>query len=381
MFCGLKKHWASAILASLIWTSQPLFAQVSKDRPPVTVLNLRTYGWQPPEPREVTRPAIALDHLGRVLVGFIVEKRQGLVTRAQPSLDFRIIRFSHDGELDLSLSLPTNAAGRTGIYLSDKDQIIARANDSLFLSLEKPDANSEEFAWEPLARCALRCLVEQSNSRHTLLLYTAEADPPTLIRLSKEPESKRCGKDPRFIESIEDKVQNYPTSITDDFAYSLGGGRAYRWPLCDYEQRVELPLSTHGRWKVLSDKVFLANQHNDRKNQSELEAISSDGQLKFRWGMAKHEAAETLWVPIRSSERGDRIAVDVLTLRGGNRTLDISSHVTARRIAVYDTEAGKEVASIPVSPKHRYRYEFDLSPDGKRLAILEDDTVKVVDLE
>jgi hypothetical protein len=55
--------------------------------------------------------------------------------------------------------------------------------------------------------------------------------------------------------------------------------------------------------------------------------------------------------------------------------------VTARRVAIYDIEAGKELASIPVNPKHRYRCEFDLSPDGHRLAILEDDTVKVADLE
>ncbi len=73
--------------------------------------------------------------------------------------------------------------------------------------------------------------------------------------------------------------------------------------------------------------------------------------------------------------------MDVPTLRGGNRTLDISGHVTARRVAVYDIKARKELASVPVNPTHRYRFEFDLSPDGHRLAILEDDAVKVVDLD
>jgi hypothetical protein len=97
--------------------------------------------------------------------------------------------------------------------------------------------------------------------------------------------------------------------------------------------------------------------------------------------MVKHELADSLWAPIQSSEKGDRIAVDILTTRGGNRTLDISSHVTARRIAVYDIEAGKEVTSVSVNSTHPYRFEFDLSPNGRRLAILEDDVVKVVDLE
>ena len=112
-----------------------------------------------------------------------------------------------------------------------------------------------------------------------------------------------------------------------------------------------------------------------------LEVISSRGQLKFRPTLLKHESVGTFWTGIRSSERGDRIAVDMLTIRGGNRTLDISGHVTARRIAVYDIEAGKELASIPVNPKHRYRFEFDVSPDGHLLAILEDDVVRLIDIE
>jgi hypothetical protein len=149
-------------------------------------------------------------------------------------------------------------------------------------------------------------------------------------------------------------------------------------------------LQIRGRYTVLNDQFFVANgdavlanalTKPDRDANSNLEVISFDGHVKFRQHMAKHEHWDNLWVPIGSSERGDRIAVDILTTRGGNRTLDISSHVTARRIAVYDIEAGKEVASTPVNPKHRYRFEFDLSPDGHRLAILEDDKVKVVDLE
>jgi hypothetical protein len=270
-------------------------------------------------------------------------------------------------------------AGRTGIYLSDSDQIIARANDRL--QLLEQSKTSLGVAWKTLAPCSLQCLVEQSNSRHTLLLYTAAADPVTFIRLSVQPESKRCGKEPQFIESSEDKIQNYPTSVTDEFAYWLGGGKTYRWPLCDYEHRVELPLHTYDRWTVLNDKIFIANSFNSRNNHFGLEVVSSGGQVKFRAEMGKHESADTLWAPIRSSERGDRVAVNLVTIRGGNRTLDISGHVTDRRIAVYDIEAGKEVASIPVNPKPRYRYEFDLSPDGKHLAILEDDVMKVVDLE
>jgi hypothetical protein len=258
---------------------------------------------------------------------------------------------------------------------------MARANDSLQF-LQSGEGKVQESGWKILARCTLQCRIEQSFSRHTLFL-SQDADPPlTIIRLSQQPALQRCGKVPQLIKSTEDKIQNYPQSITDEFAYFLLGGEgAYRWPLCDYEHRVELPLNAQGRWTVLNDDLLVQDTRDLRKNQERLEVISSDGHEKLRMDMAKHESADSLFAPIRSSQRGDRIAVEILTTRGGNRTLDISSHVTARRVAVYDIETGKELASIPVNSKHRYRYEFDLSPDGHRLAILEDDTVKVVDLE
>jgi hypothetical protein len=185
-----------------------------------------------------------------------------------------------------------------------------------------------------------------------------------------------CGKAHQFIKSVEDSIQNFPQSITDEFAYFAGSEGVehftYRWPHCDYEHRVELPLLISGRWMVLNDNLFI---HRGR------EVISSGGQVRFRSNLAKYESADSLWEPIRVSARGDRMAVHILTLRGGNRTLDIGSHVTARRIAVDDIDAGKEIASIPASVKYHYRFAFDLSPDGRRLAIWEDDAVRVVDLD
>ena len=95
--------------------------------------------------------------------------------------------------------------------------------------------------------------------------------------------------------------------------------------------------------------------------------------------MREHESAGTIRTLIESSEKGNVIAVDLLTIRGRNGALDLSGHVTDRRIAVYDIEGGKELASVPVSPSPRH-FEFDLSPDGHRLAILEDGKVTVVDM-
>jgi hypothetical protein len=373
----LLKQWFTWTVAAMLLCPSFLQAQ-SATR--VSVFNLRDYGWEPPDPHHhsTNTPSITIDHENRVLLGFAAQQRRGLVTRNQPSLDFRVIRLSLGGTPDLSLSLPTNAAGTTAVYLSDSDQIITRANNNLLL-LEKSKTNPQEWAWITLATCAERCLIEQSSTRHTMLLSATEAGPVTVIHLSQQPETQHCGNPPRQTESPEDEIQNYPQAITDTFAYFSGqtsrlDDYTYRWPFCDYEHRTEMKPTLRGRVTVLGDQTFISDAGKD------LEVVSSDGKVKFRQPMAKHEFWDN-WEPIRSSERGERIAVDIRTVRGGNQTLDISSHVTARRVAVYDIEAGKEVASIPVNRGHRYSYEFDLSPDGKRLAILEDNIVKVVDLE
>jgi hypothetical protein len=373
---------ALSLLAIIIWNAAPALSQTTLSASAI-VVDLRSHGWEPPTRHEITRPSIAIDRDGRVLVSFSLQERDGLVTRNQPSLNFRILRFGRDGKADLSLSLPTNAGGKDGIYLSDTDQVIARSDDKL--QLLQTDAESQKTVWKTLAPCGARCSIKQSLTRRTLLLYTEDADPPlTLIRLSLQPELRRCGMAYRLRKSAEDVIQNIP-QITDQFGYFHGwepmsGGFTYRWPLCDYEHRIEMPIQILGHWTVMNDDVFV-DVNSNRKGDQKLEVTSSDGRVKFRPIMLKHESAGSLWTPIRGSERGERIAVDMLTVRGRNQKLDIGGHVTARRIAVYDTGAGKEIASISVNPKHSYDFEFDLSPDGRYLAILEDDQLKVVTLE
>jgi hypothetical protein len=348
----------------------------------VFAIDLRHYGWEPPDRLDPSGPLLVIDHKGRVLVGFTVRERTGLVTRDQPSLDFHILRFTPDGKVDLSLSLPTDAKGITGIYLSDTDQIIARANASLQL-LPVDDPNMQGQTWRHLVQCDQRCSIKQSITRRTLHLYTPGSDPPsTLIRLSQGPSTQPCGKSKKLIGSNDDQIQNYPESITDTFAYFSLDGETFRWPLCLYEDRTGMPIHIQGAWFALSDALFVLNTPSRRKGQTDggLKVVSADGEVKFQPRMMKDESA--LNHPrIRGNEGGDRIAVDIVTSRGGIPTLDVGSHVTARRIAVYDIGAGKEVASGPAKASYNYRFEFDLSPDGHRLAILEDNAVKLVDLQ
>jgi hypothetical protein len=290
-------------------------------------------------------------------------------------VDLRILRFSKDGKLDLSLSLPTHLEYWNSIYLSDSGQIIATANDSLQLYQE------DIRAWKVLAKCTSQCSVQQSVTRRTLAVRNEYHGPLLFIRLSPVPRLQECDKAYRSAEGV---IQDYSDAITDEFAYHSGSDGlqqfTYRWPFCDYEHRVELPLRPGGYWGVLNDHFFVFYPSAPHEDEQIVRVVSSDGRVIFQSVNGKHEYALGIGNSTRSSEQGSRIAVNIVTLRGGNRALDISSHATARRIAVYDIELRKEVASIPVSWKS-HEFGFDLSPDGGRLAIVEDGILKVIDLD
>jgi hypothetical protein len=57
--------------------------------------------------------------------------------------------------------------------------------------------------------------------------------------------------------------------------------------------------------------------------------------------------------------------------------LEEYARVTAIQIRVYDMAVKKEIFTVGVSPLPRRYYDFALSPDGSRLAVLNDRKVTV----
>ncbi len=378
--CFRKTHHSgpAAIFAAFALCATSIHAQ-SAGR---TVIDLRTYGWQAPDqtqkhhPRVV--PSVVVDHKGRVVIAYTVRSRTGLVTRDVPSLDLQILRFSPDGKLDLSLSLPTTLTGGTGLYLSDADQIMAKANGDLhWFEPGVPDEGKGN--WKVLVDCHAQW---QSHSRRTMLIYFPKSAPPLeVIHFGPRLETTRCGTAGPF-GSPQEKIQNMPQSITDEFGYfhGLEAGRGFftdRWPLCHYEQRVELPIRVVANLTAVNDDAFVAVVRATHNHHSDQEVFSSDGQVRFRTHLEKHETCDSFRNFPQASERGDFVAADIVTIRGENWTLDIGGQVVARRIAVYEVNAGKEVGSFPANPKFIYRSAFALSPDGRTVAVLEDGKLTV----
>src|SRR4029077_20897215 len=111
--------------------------------------------------------------------------------------------------------------------------------------------------------------VQQSVSRRTLALRNEYHAPLLIIRPSPVPRLQQCDK---AFEASEDSIQYNSQKITDEFAYYSGSEGleqfTYRWPFCEYENRVEMPLRPGGNWDVLNDRFFVFypyDPHNDRR--------------------------------------------------------------------------------------------------------------------
>jgi hypothetical protein len=387
-YCGLQKvSLGFSLLAVTVCAG--IYVPAQSQRARVSTLELGSYGWQPLPKRQsgqggewlgIFSQRVSIDHKGRVLVGFTARDNQGLGTRERPGLFFHLLRFTSEGKLDISLVSPTKDFFTNGFYLGANDQILVRANDTLQALSAGDEAGKEGMAWRVVSSCPGDCYIKQSFSRRTMILITfpgTDHSTYTILDTSSSP--------PR-VEQTCSRMAFYGQRITDKFAYWAGeeGLEPFtrRFAFCDLDHPQELPLGWGGIFFALNDDTFLRLGADYKHPRSAVEVAGSDGRIRFRHELPEHDLPRhhgASWVT--ADERGDRFAFIVDTWRGGSRLFDTSGKLVASRILVY-TDAGQELASVPVNTTIADRtFGFSMSPDGQRLAILEDDAVKVVDLE
>jgi hypothetical protein len=371
-----RELWICSSLVCL--ALQPAFSrQGAHQATNLAVVKLENFGWQPlPKTHEwvgTSSRLVSIDHQGRILVGFTTRENMALATREHPGLSFHILRFTSEGKEDLSLVLPTDNWFNNGLYLGSEDRIYARAGGAFrFL-----DANNSSGIWKSLVPCSMGCEIMQSPSRRTFILRNSQGhDGRTYIVLDTSAGLPPAAKECPWIDS-------YGEAITDRFAYQSSDGirtDARRWPLCEQEHVTELPLDMrNGAIRPLADQalVLLGTAAGKKSPLRGVDFLLPDGQLKFHREMPKHDTVAPYWAV--SDEWGDRFAFSVQTWRGGSGFLDISGKMVARRIVVY-TDTGQELATVPVNPGYRRGFDFSLSPDGHRLAILDEGVLTVADL-
>lgn len=388
----MRWTWQSNLVifsALLFGTCSSVSAQFQTAK--IVKFKLEGYGWQPLPQRQPGQHGehpgtpshlISIDHDNRVLVGFSARENYNLASREHPGLSFHILRFTPEGKLDLSVVLPTKDYFTNGLYLGANDQILARANDILQVSLAAIKIADEDVAWRPLAPCPSDCYVGFSFSRRTIILRTSEKpfnfDNLTYTVLDTSSSS------PSVVETCS-RMAFYAEKVTDKFAYWPNYGRddnrTVRFPFCDVNSFQELPWTDGGGFFPLNDDAFLLLS-SDKDRRGVVKLVGRDGQVRFRRTMSGKDDVPQYYVGFwaTSDECGDRFAFTVDTWRGGSPFFDISGKLVARRIVVYD-EKGRELASVPVSTAYHRDFDFSLSPDGHRLAILDEGMVTVVDMQ
>jgi hypothetical protein len=362
--------------------------------PKMIQIKLEQYGWQrlPPPVRHEAWPTearlMSVDSKGRVLIGYPAREDTDLATRGNPRLSFRIIRFTPEGKLDLSVSLPTNNLPYNAVFLDAQDHILAVANEMLQILTGDDQTPTQQHIWKTLTECSWssqQCVIEQSPTRRSLFVTkclgsdaNCEKRAFTLYdsSLSEPQVAKTCNR--------------RGGRTTDKFGYLSGWDGGYftrRYPLCDLERPEELPLDDPV-CAVLNDDLFVTAGM--KKKRWEVGVVTAHGDVKFRLQLPKHDSPPLSIIYAKGDASGDRFAFVIDTLRGGSAALDIGGHLVARRVVVYSSDSGAPLTSLNIYPPVPHYgvvlgivpgFTFDLSPNGHVLAVLSEGILTIAKIE
>jgi len=129
--------------------------------------------------------------------------------------------------------------------------------------------------------------------------------------------------------------------------------------------------------KVGCVKPFVINPSTVASNGCELKLVALDGRILRDIDIPlKNESFEG---KIAAAAKADLFAVTITEGKGGGFS-DTDVRLTGMRVAVYSVSLGRQVASIPVLPLPQTSYDFALSPDGSKVAVLDDSHLSVYGL-
>jgi hypothetical protein len=228
----------------------------------------------------------------------------------------------------------------------------------------KTTTYSPIISWEIFSRA----------DRSAVLLYNFRREETSLQLLDSVDLAplKRCVYDP----------YQRVTSVSDQFFASLSPG-----PASDPLLR-KVTVS-----QVCGNELYQYNWHGDPTaaflvGDDGLLLAGSSTNIEFR----RSQGTKVLWRDsfdkhhdqvanhIETSADGKILVVAVKTFGGGNGRLDISQHLKAERLAIYDSSSGERIRVISVTPIAPSIFGFSVAVDGRNLAYLADGVVEIVSI-
>jgi WD40 repeat protein len=349
--------------------------------------HLQEYGWQPAKLRMSSgeREIAATRHLdfdsaGKLYVGFAVEGKNKLLKPGEANNIFRVLTIDQEsGEVKQTLDFATQSKERVGVNVSASDALLITANDKV--QIVSKDGSSRMVFDIPVPAGNHILVIRESASRKTLLLsindlnthYFLQSDTLSLITKCYTPPPPLPTRDhPGVNFSNKHEPGTFSDNIQIRLAHTTQLGPPYelvKGPLCGEAEDL-WSLGTNVIEPILLDDSTVLELGTSKLdvNTSVFDVRKTNGELVWAEELPKHFLADTLTLgPARTAD-GSRFAVEIVELRGGSQEFDISPKTVSMGVWIYDARTGKQVGSIKY-PKLG-PYEFALSPDGSRVAIL-----------
>jgi hypothetical protein len=353
---------------------------------PSRSVSLKACGWEP-EPLVVHHTGyvplkLAFDHRGNLWTGY-TKKSQQVVPRSTPELgaQYNVVELSgNPTQCVVQMKLPTTESSPVAVLFSDKDDMLVVANDKLHVV----DQNGfkERAAFDLLrASDQARYQVLQSPQRKSLVAladgFTRAESSYTWLDSASLQVLHSCSYPPVPEHYVRLR------SFADDGRFievEHGPGTQSHWisegRYCSAKTIIPPDHIQPAAAIMLESETayFRDNPLND--NLPSIVVYDRAGNLLHSVpGHDKESMSANGGAVV--SEDGRRAAVLLNITSGGARWLDISNHVAARRVDVYDTATWTRIAQISLSAKGEAELAF--SPDGKTLAIQADDVVQFYD--
>jgi hypothetical protein len=356
---------------------------------PTRSLSLKACGWEP-EQLVVHHTGyvplkLAFDHQGNLWSGYTT-KMQQLVPRTAPELgeQYSLVELSGNPvKCAVRMNLPTTESSPVAVLFSNKNSLLIVANDKLHVidqnefkeraafDLLRPSDHARYKIMQSPGRKSLVVVAEgftKADSSYTWL------DPETLeVRHScSYPPAQNHGQHIGFRSFADDgRFSELDYDESQRPGFWLAGGQ-YCSPKASISPEHIQPAAAI----MLESETAYFRDNLLSDNLPSIVVYDRAGALLHSVpGYDKESMSANSAAAI--SEDGRRAAVVIDITSGGVRWLDISNHVAARRVDIYDTTTWVRIAQIKLSSQGEAALAF--SPDGKTLAIQTNDLVQFYD--